>query len=44
MAGHIVANANDRKLIIDRYNQTIATTEQFVKNKAVVNEALSKQL
>lgn len=41
IAGKVVANATDRKLIIDRYNQVIAEWEAYVKNKSVVNKDLS---
>ena len=41
IAWKVVANATDRKLIIDRYNQVIAEWEAYVKNKSVVNKDLS---
>ena len=44
IAWKIVANASDRKMIIDRYNQTIATTEAFVKNKGIVNKDTSEAM
>lgn len=44
IAGQIVGNAADRKLIIDQYNQTIATSEAFVKNKSIINEPMSKAM
>jgi len=44
ISGKVIANATDRKMIIDRYNQVIAEWEAFVKNKSVVNKDLSSAM
>ena len=42
IANIAISNQAQRKLIIDRYNEVIATSEEQAKNKNIVNEQVSK--
>lgn len=42
IANIAISNSAQRKLILDRYNEVIATSEEMAKNKNIVNEQVSK--
>lgn len=44
IANIAISNQADRQLILDRYNEVIKTSEEFVKNKNTVNKEMSTAL